>query len=65
MKPSPASSAPAAATSSVLPVDIDLARLRNPAAAEFAKGVEVTEVMESMPGELLELFNLPTLSGKL
>jgi hypothetical protein len=49
----------------VLPVDIDLARLRNPAAAEFAKGVEVTEVMESMPGELLELFNLPTLSGKL
>jgi hypothetical protein len=29
---------------------------RHPAAVEFARGVEVTEVVDSMPGELLELF---------
>jgi len=33
---------------------------RHPAAVEFARGVEVTEVVDSLPGELLELFAMLT-----
>ena len=39
---------PAAGAEGVVP--------RHPVAVEFARGVEVTEVVDSMPGELLELF---------
>ena len=35
--------------------DVD-ARSWNPAAADFAKGVEVTEVVGTLPDDLLELF---------
>ena len=31
----------------------------HPSAVEFTRGVEVTEVMDSLPAELLELFNPP------
>ena len=29
---------------------------RHPAAQEFVRGLEVTEVVDSLPGELLDLF---------
>jgi len=36
--------------------DTDVFRQGHPVALEFARGVEVVEVLDSLPGELLELF---------
>ena len=36
--------------------DTDVFRQGHPVALEFARGVEVVEVLDSLPGKLLELF---------
>ncbi|MEW6705147.1 MAG: hypothetical protein AB1430_09890 [Pseudomonadota bacterium] len=50
-----ASKAPAAG-------DTDFANLWHPTVVEFTGGLEVTEVVDSIPAELLELFS-PTQPG--
>jgi len=43
--------------------DTDFSNLWHPTVVEFTGGLEVTEVVDSIPAELLDLF-LPTQPGK-
>jgi hypothetical protein len=44
--------------------DNDLTGVWHPTVVEFTGGLEVTEVLDSIPGELLELFKATESSGK-
>jgi len=56
MKPAQPFVATAVPSGTPTPSQGEGALQRHPAALEFARGVEVTEVVDSLPGELLELF---------
>jgi hypothetical protein len=64
MKTTPSSSRTAAPTKASAGADADFANLWNPTAVEFAGGLEVTEMVDSIPGELLELFKASQSAGK-
>jgi len=56
MKPTQPFVAPAVPSGASMSVQPEGPLQRHPAAVEFVRGVEVTEVVDSLPGELLELF---------
>jgi hypothetical protein len=53
MKPN---SPPSRSAAGKAQADAEAAKLWHPTLVEFSRGVEVTEVVDSIPGELLELF---------
>lgn len=56
MKTQPAQSRSSTVSIASTGVEADAANVWHPTMREFAGGVEVTEVVDTLPGELLELF---------
>lgn len=57
MKPPPPSLDNTAGAQVATGTDTDVFRQGHPVALEFARGVEVVEMLDSLSGELLELFH--------